>query len=160
MGKQTDSSAFMKAGLIIAAVILAIRIGLEQLGASESITNIFGVVWLYIILPILFAREIVRKGKESRFRILLKNLFFFALYTRLMVMFTYMLAYYFGWQAPRFSIAMGGNVGDNIHPINGLLVIPARNAIIWIAFAVVIGMILGGMFFWLKRKSSPPTKET
>ena len=44
--------------------------------------------------------------------------------------------------------------------INGLLVIPARNAIIWIAFAVVIGMILGGMFFWLKRKSSPPTKET
>jgi hypothetical protein len=156
MAKQRGSAALMKIGIIVAAVVITVRIVLEQSGAPEYINNIFGVAWLYVFLPILFAWSIVHRGEARWFRVLLKDLFFFALYTRLMVMFTYMLAYLFGWEAPRFSTAMGGNVGDNMNVVRGLLVIPVRNALIWIMFAVVIGLILGAITVWLKKKSKYP----
>jgi len=142
----------MKTGLILAGAILVVRIVLEQLGAPETVNNIFGVAWLYFVFPLLFALRIAAAG--GAFKELFRALFFFALYTRLMVMATYMLAYLFQWQAPRFSLAMGGNVGPGITPLAGLLWIPARNAAIWVVFATLIGMIIGGITLRLKRKAA------
>jgi hypothetical protein len=49
---------------------------------------------------------------------------------------------------------MGGNVGNDIGPLNGLLVIPVRNALIWIVFAALAGMIVGGVTILLKRRGN------
>ena len=81
----------------------------------------------------------------------------FGIYTRLMVMLTYMAAYRFSWPAPRFSGNMGGNVGPNISPVQGYLIIPGRNALIWIVMAMVVGMIIGGITLWLRRRSTAKT---
>jgi len=155
MPSQRGTAALMRAGLILAAAILVVRIVLEQLGAPETVNNIFGVAWLYFVFPILFALRIATAGAPGPYKALLKDLFFFALYTRLMVMATYMLAYRFQWQAPRFGMEMGGNVGPEVTPLMGLLVIPTRNALIWVVAAILFGMILGGITLFAKRKSRP-----
>ncbi len=148
----------MKAGVLIAACIIVVRIVLEQLGAPESVNNIFGVAWLYLVFPVLFALRIAADGDSGPFKALFKALVLFAVYTRLMVMATYMVAYLLKWQAPRFSIKMGGNVGPEVGGLQGLALIPARNALIWIVMATVVGMIIGGIVLVAKRKPSPPAQ--
>ncbi len=144
----------MSRGIAAAFAIIVVRIGLELMGAPESINNIFGVAWLYFFMPVLFVRRIATGGDEHAFRALFRSVFLFALYTRLMVLCTYMLAYLFQWQAPRFSARTGGNVGGNTGPLMGLLVIPIRNAIMGIIFATVIGLMIGAIALWLRKRSS------
>jgi hypothetical protein len=143
----------MKTGLVLAAAIIIIRIILEQLGTSESINMVFGVVWLYLAFPVLFALRIAASGAAGGFKKLVKALFFFALYTRLMVAVTYILAYFFQWQAQRFSADAGGTVGPDVTPLVGILAVPALNALIWVVFATVVGMIIGGITLLIKKKA-------
>ena len=154
MATALGTGMLMKRGVIIALVIVVVRIGLELLGAPNSVNNIFGVAWLYLIMPVLFAWRISAIGEASPFRPLFKEVLFFALYTRLIVWGTYMLAYLYQWEAPRFSVKMGGNVGGNAGPFMGLLLIPLRNAIFWILFATLVGMIIGGIILRLNKRSS------
>jgi hypothetical protein len=147
------TGSLLKTGLILAAVIIIIRIVLEQVGAPESVNRIFGVAWLYFIFPVLFALRIAADGGAGGFKRLVKDLFFFALYTRLMVAVTYVLAYFLQWQAPRFSAAGGGTVGPDITPVAGILAIPAFNAVIWIITAVIFGGIIGGITLAIKKKT-------
>jgi hypothetical protein len=151
-----DNSKTMKWGIIIAALILVVRIVLEQADAPGAISFVSGVAWLYFILPILFALSIRAKNYPDPYRILLKNVLLFAVYTRVMVMITYMLAYVFKWKAPRFSANSGGNVGENISIWKGLLFIPVRNALFWIVMATIVGMIIGSVTLLLKRNTSSP----
>jgi hypothetical protein len=148
----------MKAGVIAAACIIVVRIILEQMGSPESVNNIFGVAWLYLVFPVLFALRIAASGEPGPFKALFKNLLLFGVYTRLMVMATYMVAYLLNWQAPRFSTKMGGNVGPDVSALQGLLVVPVRNALIWIVTILVVGMIIGGGVLFAKRKASPPAR--
>ncbi len=151
----TDS--LMKTGVILAAAIIVVRIVLEQIGSPESINNIFGVAWLYFIFPALFALRISKAGMPGPFKALLMDILLFGVYTRLMVMVTYMAAYLLKWQAPRFSLSMGGNVGPDVSAVQGLLVIPARNALIWVLFILVVGMIIGSITLLVrKRKPAAP----
>jgi hypothetical protein len=152
------TGSLMKAGLLVAACIIVVRIILEQLGAPEWANNIFGVAWLYLIFPALFALRIAASGEPSPFKKLFTTLVLFTVYTRIMVMVTYMMAYILKWQAPRFSMQMGGNVGPGVGPLMGLLVIPARNALIWVVMATVLGMIIGGIVLFAKRKTAPPAQ--
>jgi hypothetical protein len=158
MANNGNTRALMIGGVIVAAVLIAIRIVLEQAGAPESLNKVFGVVWLYFILPVLFARRIAAIGERHPFRILIKKVFLFGIYTRLMVMTTYMIAYFMEWKAPRFSIAEGGNVGGTFSPVQGVLIIPARNALFWIVAVVAIGAIIGGITLWWSRRSSLSAK--
>jgi len=160
MTAAQGTGALMKIGLILAVAVIVLRIGLEQSGAPDAINNIFGVAWLYLIFPVLFAWRIAAAYDANRFKALFKNVFLFALCTRLMVLVTYMLAYLFQWNAPRFSVKMGGNVGGNTTPFVGLVLVPVRNAIFWILLATAAGMILGGITLWLRRMSSSPSKVT
>ncbi len=129
----------------MALAVIVLRIVLEQAGAPEWLNNIFGVAWLYFAVPIFFALQIHRFGDERPFRILSLQVLLFAVYTRLMVMVTYMLAYQFQWQAPRFHLSRGGVVGEGVTPLQGLLWIPLRNFFFWVVAATVIGTILGGI---------------
>jgi hypothetical protein len=160
MTAAQGTGALMRIGLILAVVIIVIRIGLEQMGSPEAINNIFGVAWLYLILPVLFAWRIAAVYDAHRFKALFKDVLLFALCTRLMVLVTYMLAYLFQWDAPRFSSKMGGNVGGDTTPFVGLVLIPVRNAVFWILMATVVGMIIGGITLWLRKTSSSPSKLT
>ncbi len=147
-----DEGKIMRAGLIIAAAIIVLRIVAEQFGAPEMFDNILGVVWLYFLIPVCFALKITARGAASPYKVLFKDVLLFAVYTRVMVMVSYMLAYVFHWQAPRFSMRMGGNVGDNVGALNGLLIIPIRNALIWVVFATVVGMLIGAITILIRRR--------
>ena len=153
---MSDDRKVMRIGVVIAAIIIVARIVLEQIGASQMINNIFGVAWLYFILPVLFALAIRAKEYASPYKTLLKDVVLFAVYTRVMVMVTYMAAYFLRWNAPRFALSMGGNVGDNVSLLSGLLFIPVRNALIWVVAATIVGMIIGSVTLLLNRKKPTP----
>ena len=150
-----DDSKVMKWGLIIAAVIIVMRIIMEQVGVGESVNNIFGVAWLYFIIPVLFAFGIRSRNSATPYKSLFKDIVLFVLYTRIMVMITYMLAYVFRWPARRFAYP-GGSVGDNVDVWNGMLLIPLRNVAIWVVLATIIGMIIGSITLLIKRRASAP----
>lgn len=157
MPNDQSTQALLKSGTVVAAVIIVVRIILEQFGAPEMINNIFGVAWLYLMMAVLFALRLARAGAPSPYKALLKYVVLFGVYTRILVMLTYMAAYRFNWQAPRFSGKMGGNVGPDISPLQGYLIIPLRNALIWIVMATIVGMIIGGITLRLCRKPSDKT---
>jgi hypothetical protein len=152
MLKHQSTRKIMRVGLLLAAAIIVVRVVLEQLGAPETIDTIFGVAWLYFLLPICLAIKIATDGEPKPVAKLFKDVLSFAVITRIMVMITYMAAYVFHWQAPRFSLAGGGNVGPGVSPVNGVLVIPARNLVFWVIFATIIGMLTGGITLWVKRR--------
>ncbi len=156
----THTKGMMKWPLILAAVLLVVRIVLEQAGAPEGVNNVFGISWLYFLVPLFFAYHISAASQESPFKTLFKKLVIFAAYTRLMILPTYMLAYRLGWQAPRFAIDQGGVVGEDVSPLSGYLVIPVRNALIWIVFATAVGMILGSVTLLIRRRKLAGTQAT
>jgi hypothetical protein len=149
---MSGDSSLIKWGVLIAAVIIVVRIVLEQIGTPESISFIFGVAWLYFILPILFAFRIRARKEASPYKSLFISVLLFAFYTRVIVMLTYILAYFLRWQAPRFAYP-GGNVGENVGVWTGILIIPLRNVLIWVVMSTIIGMILGSITLLVKRKA-------
>jgi len=154
---MSDDQKVMNNGVLLAALIIIVRIVLEQFGASEAVNRIFGVAWLYFIFPVLFAWGIRMKEYASPFKMLLKDILLFAVYTRVMVAVTYMLAYIFKWSAPRFSADAGGNVGGNMNAWWGLLIVPLRNAFFWVVMATIVGMIIGSITLLLKKgRTSAP----
>lgn len=149
------AKGMMKWPLIIAVLLVVVRIVLEQTGAPENVNNVFGVAWLYFLVPIYFALRISRSGEPRRYLALLKKLLLFTAYTRLMVLPTYWLAYALQWIAPRFSLKMGGVVGEGVTPLQGYVWFPIRNAIVWIVFAAILGMIIGGITLLVRRETTP-----
>jgi hypothetical protein len=149
---MSDDTKIMKAGLIVAALIIVIRILLEQAGAPYLVSSISGVVWLYFIMPVLFALAIRNRAAEKPYGRLLKDVVLFAVCTRVMVAITYVAAHYLNWTAARFSATQGGTVGPGIQSWQGLLFIAARNAFIWIVMATIIGMIVGSITLLLKGR--------
>ncbi len=150
----SDNGNWLKWPLIVAAILVVLRIVLEQLGAPESINNLLGVAWLHILVPFYLAYQIQASGSPRPYRALFKDLFLYTLYTRLMVLVTYWMAYLWQWQSPRFLITQGGNVGEGIGPLQGYLVIPVRNAVVWIVMAMVIGMVLGSILLLIKGRGN------
>jgi hypothetical protein len=145
----------LKGPLIIAAILVIGRVILEQAGAPGWLNNVFSVVILYILIaPLYFAFRIANSGIDRPYRALFKNIALFTALARAMVIPTYWLAYYFQWTAPRFSVAMGGNVGPNVTPLMGYVGIPLMAAIAWILFSLILGGGLGSIVIKLKRKPS------
>ena len=48
----------LKWPLIVAAILVVLRIVLEQLGAPDSINNLLGVAWLHFLVPFYLAYQI------------------------------------------------------------------------------------------------------
>ena len=146
--------ALIKTPLILAAVIIVARLGLEGVGARGMITMIVGVTWLHLLVPIYLGVRIAGAGGSSPFKDLFKAVFFFTLYARLMVMVTYILAYPLGWTATRFSVDGGGGVGAE-SALQGMLITPVTNLLIAVVALPIIGMILGSITLLIKRKTTP-----
>ncbi len=144
----------IKTPLILAAVIIVARLALEGVGAPGVITTIVGVTWLHFLVPIYLGVRIAGAGGSSPFKDLFMAVFFFTLYTRLMVFVTYALAYPLGWSASRFSVEGGGGVGSD-SALSGMLIIPLGNLLLAVVVFPIIGMILGSITLLIKRKMSP-----
>jgi hypothetical protein len=148
------TKGMIKVPLIIAAVLVILRVVLEQLGSPESVNQIFGVAWLYFVVPVYFAFRIAGAGVTKPFMTLLKSLLVYNTYTRLMVLPTYWLAYALQWSAVRFSFEGGGNVGPEVTPLAGWLGIPVRNFIAWVIATTILGMIIGGVTLLIRRRGA------
>ena len=148
----------LKWPLIIAAVIIVLRIVLEQAGAPDTINNLFSVVILYVfIAPLYFAYRIANSGEPKAYRMLLKTTALFTALARAIVIPTYWLAYMYHWPQPRFSVAQGGNVGPDVGPLMGYLGIPLAAAVAWIIVSLVAGGGLGSILIAIMRKRVPQT---
>jgi hypothetical protein len=144
----------LKWPLIIAAVVVVLRVILEQMGAPGGVTNLFSVVMLYLVIfPIYFALRIANSGVERPYRNLIKTTALYAALARAIVIPTYWLAYIYQWEAPRFSTAMGGVVGPNVSPLAGFFLIPFGALLLWVIGSIVIGGGIGSVVIALKRKS-------
>ena len=152
MESMWDERKTMKSGLIAAALLIVVRILLEQIGVPFLVASIFGVVWLYFIMPAAFAVAIKNGGHARAFGRLMKDVVLFAAYTRIMVAITYVAAHYLNWTAARISVAQGGTVGQEIQSWQRLLFIATRNAIIWIVMAAILGAIVGSISLYIKGK--------
>ena len=136
-------SSLIRLPLIIAAIVVVVRVVLEQIGAPSGVNQVFGVAWLYLLVPIYFGVNLA--AADRPYKSLLKTLLCFVAYTRLMVMATYIAAYLLNWTAPRFSVEGGGVVGEGVTALQGLLLIPVRNLLIWIVLGTLVGMIIGSV---------------
>ena len=151
----------LKGPLIVAAIVVAVRILLEQGGAPDWLSNLFSVVVLYLVVfPLYFAVRIAAGGADRPYRALFKTIALYTALARSMVIVTYWLAYIYQWTAPRFSAAQGGNVGEGITPLFGYLVIPFGAAVVWILASLVIGGGLGSIVVALMRRMGTGTEAS
>ena len=149
----------LKWPLIIAAIFVVVRVALEQAGAPEWLNSLFSVVALYIlIVPLYFSVRIANSGVDRPYRTLLKKTALYTALARSMVIPAYWLAYHYQWPAPRFSVPQGGNVGPNVTPLFGYVLIPLGAAVAWILVSLVVGGGLGSIVIKVKRKT--PTKAS
>ena len=134
----------MKWPLIIAAVLVSLRIVTEQMGMPDTVNNLISVMtFCVVIAPIYFALRIAKSNDPRPYSRLLKTNALFTLLVRgVMVIPTYWLAYIYQWQAPRFSLALGGVVGAT--PIMAVL-IPFGALLLWVFASVVVGGGLGSL---------------
>ena len=69
---MADIKSLIKAPLIIAAVLVVGRVVLEQLGAPNAINQVFGVAWLYLLVPFYFASRIASSNEPKPYVALFK----------------------------------------------------------------------------------------
>ena len=150
---ETQTKNILRWPLILAAFLVVIRVLLEQAGQPESVTQFFSVVVLYVlIVPLYFAFRIAGSGLAHPYKTLLKLTALYTALARSMVIPTYWLAYHYQWTAIRFSVAAGGNVGPNVTPFWGYVLIPLGAALVWIVVSLVVGGGLGSLVIAMKRR--------
>ena len=157
---MTNIKSLIKVPLIIAAIIIVARIILEQAGAPPWLNQVFGVTWLYLLIPFYFAVKIAKSGEAKHFVTLVKTLAVFVLLSRILVALTYMAAFALSWSAPRFLVENGGVVGEGVTPIEGYLLIPFQNLVLTTLATTVVGTILGGIVIAVMRKRAPAASTT
>jgi hypothetical protein len=151
----------LKWPLIIAAIVVVVRLALELAGAPGSVTNLFSVVVLYVIVfPMYFATKIANSGVARPYRTHIKTTALYAALARCIIIPTYWLAYIFQWPAPRFSTAMGGVVGPGVTPLFGFVVIPVGALLVWVIASVVVGGSIGSIVIALKRRGASAAATT
>ena len=139
----------LKWPLIIAAVVVVLRVVLEQAGVSDTINNILGIwVLTVLICPVYFAIRIGQSGLPRPYITHFKLTALYAVLVRLMVLPTYWLARIYDWPQSRFA----GLAGPDVSPFTGFVAIPVGTALIWIVMSVVVGGALGFIVIPLTRK--------
>lgn len=131
---------------ILAAVVIVVRIVLEEAGVAEGLHNVLGVTWLLLLVPIYLGVKSSGDIKGAA-----KSSVVFLIGVRFMVMLTYMLAWVAGFSAPRFSVAGGGVVGQE-SALWGLLLTPLTNFAGTVVVGGLIAALLGAGSAWIAGK--------
>jgi hypothetical protein len=148
----------MKTPLIVAAIVVVLRVVLEQAGTPDAISNLVSAAALYLLIfPIYFGVRIAASGDAHPYKTLFKTVGVYAAAVRLMIVPTYWLAYIYQWPAARFSVQNGGVVGPDVTPLTAYLVTPVIALIAWVLFSVVIGGAIGSAIIALKRRTAVRT---
>ncbi len=126
--------------LILTLVVMAVRILLEEMGAPGALSNILGVVWLSVLIPIYFAVRLGVREEAYPYKTLLKLIVLYAVCIRLMIGVSYSLAYAFSWSASRFRVQGGGEGGEGVTALQRLLLSPASNFPFGLVMAIVPGL--------------------
>jgi hypothetical protein len=143
----------LKWPLVIAAIVVVLRVAMEQWQAPEMLTNLVSVVALYLVIcPVYFAFRIAGSGIERPYRQLLKSIALYAALARSFVIPTYWLAYIYQWQAPRFALDHGGVVGPNVTPLRAFVLTPLVAGIAWVLGSLIIGGALGSAVIAIFRR--------
>jgi hypothetical protein len=142
--------AILKWPLIIAAIVVVLRVIVEQAGAPDVIANLFSVVALHFLIgPIYFAVRIVKNGMPRPYATLFKLITLYVVLTRAMVLPTYWLARIYHWPQPRFA----GLAGPDVTPFIGFIAVPFVTAAFWIVASIVFGGVLGSIIIAITRRS-------
>ena len=137
----------LKWPLIVAAVVVVLRVIVEQSGAPDSVANVFSVVALHLVIgPIYFAIMLARSGVPRPYRELIKAIGLYVILTRAMVLPTYWLARIYHWPQQRF-----GGLADAT-PFTGFIAVPFQTAAIWIVVSLVFGGVCGSIIMAILRQ--------
>ena len=143
----------LKRSLALAVGVVASRLFLEAAGAPSWVNTVFGVTWLYLLVPIYFAKQIAKTFAERPYVELAKACSLFVLLAAAMVGTTYSLAYKFHFPAYRFSVEGGGVVGDGVSPIQGFLLSPLSSFGLSAAIGLVAAIVIGPLALRLLRQA-------
>jgi hypothetical protein len=142
----------LKWPLILAAVVTILRVVVEQSGAPPSISNLFSVVAIHLVLaPLYFAFRIAASGIPRPYATQFKLTVLFVVLARAMVLPTYWLGYIFQWHQERFSQMLGANVS----PLIGYLAVPFGTAAVWIVMSTIFGGVIGSIVIAVWRLFLP-----
>lgn len=150
--ENKNLSNLVKLPILVAAGVIVIRIVLEFANTPNGLTQIFGVAWLDILVPIYLALKIADSGMEKPFLSTIKAMLLYAIPARLMVAITYILAYAFDWTLSRFTIV----IGSNATPLQGYLTIPATGFAFGIVSALIGAIVFGGLTLLIKQRMAKP----
>ena len=143
----------LKWPLIIAAIVVVLRVVVEQGGAPDAVANLISVVALHFLLgPIYFAIRVAKTGMPRPYVTLFKLITIYVVLTRIMVLPTYWLARIYEWPQPRFY----GLAGPGVTPFTGYIAIPFATAAIWIFRSIIVGGMVGSMIIAITRRSFVP----
>jgi hypothetical protein len=143
----------LKWPLIIAAVVVVLRVVVEQAGASNAIANLLSVVALHLVIgPVYFAIRVAKSGVSSPYTTAFKLITLYVVSTRAMVLPTYWLARIYEWPQPRFY----GLAGRDVTAFTGYITIPFATAAFWIAASVIFGGVLASIVIAITRFVGKP----
>jgi hypothetical protein len=143
----------LKWPLIIAAVVVVLRVVVEQAGAPNIVANALSVVALHFFIgPVYFAIRIAKSGIARPYTTLFKLITLYVVLTRAMVLPTYWLARVYEWPQPRFY----GLAGPDVTPFTGYIAIPFATAAFWIVASVIFGGVLGSIIIAITNRGARP----
>ena len=143
----------LKWPLIIAAVVVVLRVVVEQAGAPNIVANVLSVVALHFFIgPVYFAIRIAKSGIPHPYTTLFKLVTLYVVLIRAMVLPTYWLARLYEWPQPRFY----GLAGPDVTPFTGYIAIPLVTAAFWIFASVIFGGVLGSIIIAITNRVARP----
>ena len=141
--------AILKWPLIIAAIVVVLRVVVEQAGAPNAVANLFSIVALHFLIgPVYFAIRIAKAGMPRPYAMLFKLIAIYVVLTRAMVLPTYWLARIYEWPQPRFA----GLSGPDVPFFVGFIAIPFITAAFWIVASLVFGGIVGSIILQIYQR--------
>jgi hypothetical protein len=141
--------AILKWPLIIAAIVVVLRVVVEQTGAPNAVANLFSIVALHFLIgPVYFAIRIAKAGMPRPYAMLFKLIAIYVVLTRAMVLPTYWLARIYEWPQPRFA----GLSGPDVPFFVGFIAIPFITAAFWIVASLVFGGIVGSVILQIYQR--------
>jgi hypothetical protein len=147
----------LKWPLIIAAVVIVLRVIVEQSGAPDAVANLLSVVALHFLIgPVYFAIRIAKSGISRPYATQFKLVTLYVVLTRAMLLPTYWLARIYEWPQSRFY----GTFGPDVTAFVGYIGVPFVTAAIWIVASFIFGGTLGSIIIAISRRSAGKAAAT
>jgi len=141
----------LKWPLIVAAIVVVARVAIERLhGPHWMSAATSAVAFTVLIGPVYFALKISADKLPRPYSTHFKATALYSVLVRAMLLPVYWLAFFYGWQDPRFVIPEW--VPPT--PFAGYVGVPLVTAAFWILASVIVGGGIGALIIALRRPSN------